>query len=76
MFYCPGCEISHVFYVGVPNYPSWIFNGNLDKPTFTPSLLNFGRIRCHLFLTDGVLRFLSDCGHKLAGKNVSLVDFD
>jgi hypothetical protein len=32
-FYCPGCEEMH--YVGA----SWGFDGNLEAPTITPSLL-------------------------------------
>lgn len=33
MFKCPGCGDMHSF------GPSWKFNGNLERPTFTPSLL-------------------------------------
>lgn len=29
---------------------------------------------CHLFLTDGMLEFLSDCTHSLAGQRVPLPD--
>lgn len=32
-FWCPGCKEMHVFAV-----PRWQFNGNYDRPTFTPSL--------------------------------------
>lgn len=32
-FWCPGCEEMHVVTNG------WAFNGNYDKPTFTPSVL-------------------------------------
>lgn len=33
LFMCPGCREVHV--VG----PSWQFNGNCDRPTFSPSIL-------------------------------------
>lgn len=41
-FYCPGCKHHHVYYVKNPhiNGAQWTFNGDLDKPTFQPSLLN------------------------------------
>lgn len=41
-FYCPGCGHDHVFYVGIQyhNGSRWSFNGDLNNPTFSPSLLN------------------------------------
>lgn len=33
-FYCPGCEETHFYQT-----PRWSFNGDEEKPTFTPSLL-------------------------------------
>jgi hypothetical protein len=39
-FYCPGCKENHVVRVeSKDNLPCWGFNGNFDKPTFTPSIL-------------------------------------
>lgn len=35
-FWCPGCKEVHAVNVG-PN--GWSFNGDLDKPTFGPSVL-------------------------------------
>lgn len=37
-FYCPGCKEMHMLNIG-EGRPSWGFNGNYDKPTFTPSVL-------------------------------------
>lgn len=79
-FYCPGCGHGHVFWVGgSPIYPSWQFNGDLDKPTFSPSLLNTcdnhpdpAQRRCHLNLIDGKLHYHNDCTHPLAGKTMDL----
>ncbi|WP_322069982.1 DUF6527 family protein [Paraburkholderia bannensis] len=31
---------------------------------------------CHSFVTDGRIRFLDDCTHKLAGQTVDLPDID
>jgi len=42
-FYCPGCEEHHYVHIKSDgfgdNRPIWVFNGNYDKPTFTPSIL-------------------------------------
>jgi len=40
--WCEGCKEKHVLYVNTPGRYNWSFNGDLDKPTFSPSLL----IRC------------------------------
>ncbi|TGV39244.1 ammonia monooxygenase, partial [bacterium M00.F.Ca.ET.168.01.1.1] len=33
-------------------------------------------LRCHSFVTDGQIQFLSDCTHALAGQTVALHVFD
>lgn len=39
-FYCPGCKGGHGFSVcNDGSRPSWSFDGNLERPTFSPSLL-------------------------------------
>ena len=38
-FLCPGCEDHHVVYVNNAGRPNWTFNGDLNSPTFSPSLL-------------------------------------
>jgi len=39
MFRCPGCEDIHCVQVGAGFGPRWGFNGDFDRPTFTPSIL-------------------------------------
>lgn len=41
-FYCHGCGHEHVYYTKKdnPQRPCWQFNGDLNNPSFTPSLLN------------------------------------
>lgn len=76
---CPGCRNWHPFNVDPSRPQCWQFNGNVNKPTFTPSLLVNGshpESRCHLFLTDGKIQFLSDCHHKLAGQTVDLPEIE
>jgi len=81
-FYCEGCEHLHTYTV-TEDGQNWIFNGDMDKPSFTPSLLNRNpliavdgtvteRDRCHLHVTDGMVIHCSDCTHKLAGLTVEL----
>lgn len=76
-FECPGCNYGHPFEIDAPNNAGWAWNGSLDKPTFKPSLLVFGSVpekRCHSYVTDGQIQFLTDCWHPLAGKTVDLPD--
>lgn len=41
MFYCPGCEEHHAVWTKKRNGLGavWSFNGDMEKPTFSPSLL-------------------------------------
>jgi hypothetical protein len=84
---------------------TWSFNGDLNKPTFSPSLLikgtRFSDVGqadydawavagypdrqgkpfdsvphvCHSVVSDGMIHFLGDCTHELAGKTVPLPEF-
>lgn len=90
-FYCPGCKYEHTYLVDGTQL-GYEFNGNMESPTFYPSLLNEmpkvtkdivdGKIvesikmvnRCHLFLTEGEIRYLTDCNHEFAGKTIKLKD--
>ncbi len=71
-FFCPGCKREHGFTV-----PPWTFNGDMERPTFSPSLMcdrgNPTR-QCHTFVRDGKIQFLSDCHHELKGTTVELAD--
>lgn len=96
-FLCPGCNETHTIKDGPGG---WVFNGNFDSPTFTPSVLvrqghyashskctadtclnckdedftGFGCYICHSFVKEGMIQFLNDCTHGLAGKTVPLLD--
>jgi hypothetical protein len=39
MFRCPGCNENHAVWVGDGTGPRWGWNGDVEKPTFTPSVL-------------------------------------
>jgi len=86
-FFCPGCKHVHSYAVSNDN-SQWQFNGNIESPSFTPSLLNrmttknpvtgvydIEEERCHLFVTDGKIIYCGDSMHELAGKTVELPEF-
>jgi hypothetical protein len=74
VFHCPGCKFGHRFEVGNGR---WTFNGDLERPTFTPSLVSItNEPICHLFMRDGKIEFLSDSKHELAGQTVDCPDWD
>lgn len=73
-FECPGCGSLHRIIPG-----RWEWNNRLDRPTFSPSVLvtwTYGdsreERRCHSYVRDGQIQFLSDCTHALAGQTVDL----
>jgi hypothetical protein len=75
VFWCPGCSCHHIFVTLRDERPVWTFNGDTEKPSFTPSLLYPSKTpRCHLFVTDGKIIYQADCGHSLAGQTVDLPD--
>lgn len=88
-FFCPGCDDVHVVRITAKTGGNWGYNGDPEKPTFTPSVKvtyharqtapegskwRSGRI-CHSFVTDGRIQFLADCTHALASQTVELPDF-
>lgn len=78
VFYCPGCKRVHVI-----DASKWNVSGS-DKEhvTITPSILVNGDLsnpsvpRCHMFIKNGVMEYLSDCTHELKGKNIPMVDIE
>ena len=77
--HCPACKCGHKF------DGRWKFNGDFERPTFTPSMLvkpysttrADGSIvklvnQCHSFVTDGRIQYLGDCEHEMAGQTVDL----
>jgi hypothetical protein len=82
VFWCPGCKSIHRINVEpVKNEHVWSYNGDPKKPTVSPSVLHYGSKegnipRCHSFIRNGCIQFLSDCEHDLAGKTVPLIAYD
>lgn len=90
IFRCPGCDDVHQIGIGAGPGPRWTYNGNTERPTFSPSVLvtypanpdaddDFAEWRterrCHSFVRDGQIQFLSDCTHALAGQTVDLPEW-
>lgn len=89
-FHCPGCNGTHSINT-IPPRPVWDFNGNLEAPTFEPSVLvtypanpdaseKFAEWRterkCHSYVREGKIQFLDDSYHHLKGQTVDLPDWD
>jgi hypothetical protein len=87
--WCPGCNSGHEINVDRPNASGakWTFDGNMDCPTFSPSINlqinppgnphyqpDVKSARCHYFIRAGRIQFLPDCTHALAGQTVDLPD--
>lgn len=73
--YCPGCNTIHGIWTEQTSGPNWTFNGNMEKPTFTPSVRCMGgqnQTTCHYFVTDGIQKFCPDSPHALAGQEIPL----
>jgi len=80
-FNCPACAGAiHIFHttVPLPTGDVWTWDGDIDAPTFSPSLRviyksareNVVSGVCHLFVRAGVLSFCGDSTHGLAGKEL------
>lgn len=73
IIFCPACDTYHMFTNDV-----WKFNGDLDKPTFKPSMLinkdlsNPNHPRCHSFVTNGKIKYLGDCSHDMKNTEIEL----
>lgn len=56
---------------------NWTWNGDVERPTLRPSILNDFRphdpLVCHTWITDGQVIFLPDCSHALAGQTLDLL---
>lgn len=63
----------------IPDGPVWTWDGNLERPTFDPSILGNGGQGhpglpvCHSYIRAGRWDFLADSTHKLAGQMVDMV---
>lgn len=83
IFICPGCSayqkrsVLHWFRIEKPEVADGSgvleWNGSIESPSVKPSIL-LPNGKCHLYLENGMIRYLKDCTHELAGKTVSMED--
>lgn len=71
LFDCPGCLESH----GV-QLSRWTWNGNVDRPSLSPSVHVRSPRVCHSHVRDGRIEYLGDCSHELAGRTVELPELE
>lgn len=86
MFVCPGCVAGgpegytglHILPVNAEGIeigrPWWHWDGDLEKPTLSPSVLTHGYSNCHSFLVSGIFQYLEDSTHPLSGQRVPIPD--
>lgn len=75
LWWCQGCEALHPVWMG---QGTRTFDGNLEAPTFTPSIyfppgMLGPAVVCHCYIRAGQVEYLPDCTHELAGQTVPLV---
>lgn len=73
LFWCPACKQYHSINIKKSkDKPFWDFNEDCRKPTIRPSILvtNPQGLRCHSFITDGRIKYLPDCKHRYAGREI------
>ena len=74
--WCPGCKKIHEIDVLNVNHHCWSFSGNMDYPTFRPSIkiMKEGQMVCHYNLVEGIVHFFGDSEHDLKWHSVALDD--
>ena len=60
---------THLTSRGETDYNNWVDAG---FPNRNVKIFESVETRCHSFITDGMIQFLSDCSHNLAGQTVPL----
>lgn len=88
-YWCPGCQHGHTIKYGPEGTETWTWNHDTIHPTFAPSVLAYphkvsfniddpesppiDQVRCHSFVRDGKIEYLSDCEHSSAGMTVDMI---
>lgn len=75
--YCPGCELRHYISVADPLGCNWSFDGDMDQPTFAPSIKHSQPWKdsgstCHYFIQNGMINYCGDSTHALAGQSIAV----
>ncbi len=83
IFKCPACGLHYI-----RKGKGWHFDGNVESPTISPSLVEITNstnhphhqpdvpmTRCHLFVSAGKIEFLNDCTHPYGGQTIEMTEF-
>lgn len=89
-FWCPGCDEAHQILIAgdkawefngdydkptfQPSYLTWADPNPKAMADKKWKKYREG-FRCHSFIKDGMIEYLSDCTHKLAGQTVALPEW-
>lgn len=73
IYFCPACKHTHAFALKKDG-GHHEFNMDLDNPTVTPSLNQNFTVgnKCHSYIKNGMIEFIYDCDHVMAGQTVPL----
>ena len=81
LFYCTGCNCHHLVTTERKNDrgAQWRFNGNMEAPTFYPSIHIWvltsdekKKTICHSYVSNGFIQYLLDSDHELKGQTIEL----
>ena len=85
-FWCEGCKTEHQVWTDAQDgVDPWMWNKDTERPTVSPSVLvnadlfgqrNPNQPVCHSFIKDGMIQYLNDCTHELAGRTVELKEIE
>ena len=90
MIFCPACSTGHMFdsrWTFNGNFEKPTFKASMlvrgtipitddeHKRIMSGEKIEPKKLVCHSFVTDGQIKFLTDCTHSLAGKTVDLEEF-
>jgi len=87
LFWCPGCDEPHQIDTThwefndnfekptfSPSYLTWLDPNPNALPDAKYNKYRTG-MRCHSFIKDGMIQFLEDCTHDLAGQTVAIPEW-
>ena len=77
--WCIGCNVAHRIAIadeaGNHEDVSWDWDGNMEHPTFDPSILTHTSPLdvCHSYIKNGQWQYLSDSTHSKAGQTLDMI---
>ena len=85
LHWCQGCGHTHTYPVGGAYTTNWTYDGSIEAPSFSPSMLIYiperkledgtvlpQKTRCHYYVTAGKILYQGDCPHEYSGKTLPL----